>query len=212
MYASEVDGKKRTFFVSGKLWGDSLVMADRETGSEWSHILGEAKQGPSKGKRLTVIPSVITTWSSWLEEHPQTSVVVFDRSADRYSSTIYAKRAPRYGIGLVHEDAARFWRFDRLEQQPLVNDAWQDLQLVVYFDVDTQTPVVWNRQIDRRTLVFEQTDGVIRDTETQSHWNLFVGKATEGPLAGTQLTATSAIISFKNAWDRFHEDSSQWEP
>ena len=45
MYAAEVGKQKLTFGVSGMLWNRSLVMYDKETGTLWSHILGEAMQG-----------------------------------------------------------------------------------------------------------------------------------------------------------------------
>ena len=55
VYASEVGGKKLTFQVSGKLWNRSLVMRDLETGSLWSHILGECMEGELMGKKLELI-------------------------------------------------------------------------------------------------------------------------------------------------------------
>jgi hypothetical protein len=52
-------GKKTlTFTVSGKLWRNSLIMEDKETGSLWSHITGEALEGAMKGQHLKTIPSV----------------------------------------------------------------------------------------------------------------------------------------------------------
>ena len=52
MYATKVEDKRLTFFVSGMLWQRSLVMQDKETGSLWSHILGEAMRGSLKGTSL----------------------------------------------------------------------------------------------------------------------------------------------------------------
>ena len=44
MYARPTDdeGRPLTFGVSGKLWRDALVMFDRQTGSLWSQISGDA--------------------------------------------------------------------------------------------------------------------------------------------------------------------------
>ena len=211
MYASEVDGQKRTLFVSGKLWGDSLVMADRETGTEWSHILGKAMSGPSEGKTLQQIPSVMTTWESWLKEHPNTSVVLVPRSAHKFDKQMYG-RAQQFGIGLVHNDKQRFWRFDLLSEQPLLNESWAGLELAVYFDTESKTPVVWNRTVDDRALTFSLVEQTIRDDQTQSEWNLYRGIATSGPMEGVELEQLPAIVSFKGAWKRFHKDSSHWDP
>ena len=141
MYASEVDGKKLTFFVSGKLWGHSLVMQDQETGSQWSHILGRAMEGRLRGAALDVIPSVITTWQDWSDAHPETTVTMLPRTAVGFTKESMHRPA-RFGLGLVHAGRARFWRFDRLEKQPLVNDQMADQPLVVFFDEE-------GRSVDR---------------------------------------------------------------
>ena len=38
-------------------------MADSETGSHWQQIGGECFEGPLKGKRLTMVPFLFTTWA-----------------------------------------------------------------------------------------------------------------------------------------------------
>ena len=49
-------------------------MGDVETGSEWSHLQGRCNAGKHKGVELKTIPSVITTWSAWKRDHPETDV------------------------------------------------------------------------------------------------------------------------------------------
>ncbi len=75
MYDREVDGRELTFGVSGKLYRNSLIMYDRETGSLWSHLLGAAIRGPLEGARLQLIPSTFTTWETWRRRHPATLVL-----------------------------------------------------------------------------------------------------------------------------------------
>ena len=57
------------------LWRNSLVMMDEETGSLWSHVVGEALQGPLKGKVLKTVPVVQTSWAAWIKQHPDTKVL-----------------------------------------------------------------------------------------------------------------------------------------
>jgi hypothetical protein len=64
-----------TFIVSGKLWRNSLIMMDEETGSLWSHVTGEALDGTKKGRRLETVPSVQTTWTRWTLEHPEAKLL-----------------------------------------------------------------------------------------------------------------------------------------
>lgn len=211
MYASEVDGKKLTFFVSGKLWGRSLVMGDQETGSEWSHILGRAQAGPLTGKELTIIPSSMTNWESWRAANPQTTVTMMGRSAHSFQTEML-QRAQAFGVGLAHQGQARIWRFDLLKEQPLVNDQLEDLSLLVHFDTSSSSPLVWDRQFRDQTLKFEINGGNVQDIQSGSTWNMQTGIATTGKMKGSQLTPVPAIVTFCSAWKRFHPNSSVWLP
>lgn len=188
-------------------------MGDEETGSEWSHILGEAKAGPLKGERLTIIPSVMTNWEAWHEKYPHTSVTMIERSAREFQTDML-RLGHMFGIALVHNGQARLWPFDRLSERTLVHDRLGDLQLLVHFDRDSCTPVVWNRRVGEKQLTFVAVsdDELIVDRETGSTWEPQTGAATGGPLAGTKLDALPAIVTFQSAWKRFHPDSTIWSP
>lgn len=54
----------------------NLVVFDAATGSYWSQLLGQAICGPLTGTRLTLIPSTVTTWGSWRDDHPRTTVLL----------------------------------------------------------------------------------------------------------------------------------------
>lgn len=218
MYASELDDRKLTFVVSGKLWGRSLVMADKETGSEWSHILGQSMAGPLKGESLEIIPSTMTNWESWKLRHPKTSVVVIERTARTFSTEMLNK--PReFGIGLVENGKSRFWRFDQLQMQPLVNDELSGVPLVVNYDMASRTPFVWKRRVAIEIdgggkspvdLTFVLSPQGVQDSKTGSIWDVTSGLAIAGPLSGTQLQPATAIVSFTASWKRFHPDTSTW--
>lgn len=76
MYSRELEGKTYTFGVSGKLWRDALLMYDHQTRSLWSHITGEAIQGPLKGKKLKPLASMPQiSWKTWQDNYPNTSVL-----------------------------------------------------------------------------------------------------------------------------------------
>jgi hypothetical protein len=72
VYGRRVAGRTLRFGVSGKLWRNSLIMYDKETGSEWSQVTGEAIAGPLKGHRLEKL--LASDRSSrvldWLRTHP----------------------------------------------------------------------------------------------------------------------------------------------
>lgn len=120
MYAREVadnqgNVQQLTFIVSGKLWRNSLIMQDRQTGSLWSHITGECLEGAYQGTVLSMLPVAQTTWGDWVAAHPETRVL--EKSAEikssRYES--YFQDPERNGL------FASKWLRDRLPGKSLVH-------------------------------------------------------------------------------------------
>ena len=68
------------FGSSGLLMRSNKLMYDRNTDTVWNAITGEPAFGPltTSGIVLDVLPVVVTDWASWLEEHPDTSVLSMD--------------------------------------------------------------------------------------------------------------------------------------
>ncbi|MCY3866914.1 MAG: DUF3179 domain-containing (seleno)protein [Chloroflexi bacterium] len=68
------------FGSSGLLMRSNKLMYDRNTDTVWNAITGEPAFGPltTSGIVLDVLPVVVTDWASWLEEHPNTSVLSLD--------------------------------------------------------------------------------------------------------------------------------------
>ncbi|WP_171110295.1 MULTISPECIES: DUF3179 domain-containing protein [Streptomyces] len=87
-----------TFGTMGKLVNSNLLMYDRQTGSEWPQLLGQAISGPLKGTRLDTVPLVWTTWKEWRTGHPDTRVLSTDTGALRsYGSDPYGSYPDRSG-------------------------------------------------------------------------------------------------------------------
>lgn len=70
VYERVVAGTELTFGVSGKLADDSLVLYDRELGSEWKQSSGQCIHGEFVGETLSVLPSSLTTWGRFRERFP----------------------------------------------------------------------------------------------------------------------------------------------
>lgn len=89
-----IQGRRREFGVSGRLYKDNLLFFDRETDSLWSQLLSQAVTGPHAGTRLAVLPAVNTTWGTWRKDHPDTLVLSFDTGhepdyrVDPYAATV----------------------------------------------------------------------------------------------------------------------------
>ena len=66
------------------LYNAVMVMSDRATGSVWSHLGGNALEGPLKGAEMDFIPILQTTWEKWRELYPDTLVLSDDTPYRRW--------------------------------------------------------------------------------------------------------------------------------
>jgi hypothetical protein len=91
-----VEGKERTFGVSGLLYQSDVLMYDHQTESLWSQLMMESVAGKSAGQKLPWLPSEQTTWKAWRERNPKGQVLSTDtghrRDYSRDPYTGYAKR------------------------------------------------------------------------------------------------------------------------
>ena len=92
------DGRPYTFGTTGDLVNSSLLMYDRQTGSTWPQILGEAITGPARGRFLEAVPLEWTTWGRWRTLHPGTAVLSTDTGYPRpYGTDPYGSYTPLSG-------------------------------------------------------------------------------------------------------------------
>lgn len=70
VFDARVDGKKRTFGVSGKLRSSDMIMFDRETESWWQQAVGEGIVGFHAGDSLDQLPSWLESWSGFKGRNP----------------------------------------------------------------------------------------------------------------------------------------------
>ena len=68
------------FGSTGLLMRSNKVMYDRNTQTAWNAMTGEPAFGPlaTTDIRLPILPVVVTDWATWVEEHPDTSVLSLD--------------------------------------------------------------------------------------------------------------------------------------
>ena len=208
MYAARAKDKDLTFVVSGMLWQRSLVMLDLETRSLWSHLLGRAMSGPLEGAELESIPSVMTDWKTWRAEHPDGTVLNLPRTSHEYRREFYRDRS-QFVIGMA-EGPARAWPFDQLTRQPVVNDQFNEVSVLVLFMAESSTALIYDRRVGDRTLSLSNESGKLLDRETGSQWDPASGKAIAGPLAGRVLPRAIGVVSYRRAWENFHPDSEYW--
>jgi hypothetical protein len=225
VYSRLVDGREVTFGVSGKLLMNVLVMYDRQTGSLWSQLLGKAVEGDLEGTELEFFPSWQTTWEEWKTRYPDTLALVKGYKGnvapyDPYSATegtgVLGEDDPNarfphrqfvVGVALGGEAVAYPW--SELSLEPVVNDVVGSIPVLVAFDDDTATGVVFGRDLGDQTLTFSLADAgslALTDVESGSTWDGLTGRAIDGPLAGEQLARVKSTNSFWSGWkDQYPE-------
>ena len=204
----ELEAKKLTFAVSGKLWNRSLVMVDSETGSLWSHLLGKAMEGEMEGTVLETLPSTMVDWKTWKADHPETTVLALSRTSGDFIKEFH-EDANRFVLGLRTLTEAKSYSFSVLQKQPVVNDEFDGEPVVIVFRPERAGGRAFVRKAGEQTLRFEAADDgtAIKDVETGSIWNPETGACESGRLKGKQLEEIPAVVSFRKAWNVFYPES-----
>jgi len=228
-----VQGEPTNFGVSGFLYQSDLVMYDEATDSLWSQILATAINGELTGTTLTLVPSTLTTWGSWREDHPDTEVLlpppesgtIVDARPRNYARQPYAgyEDSDRIGIGandfdddrlhpkaqvigVATDEVARAYPFETVREEGVINDTVGDLPVVVAAGPDG-TMVAYERRVDGETLEFEAA-GERRMSGGNSTWTITSGRAVDGPHEGTRLSqASDATTMFWFAWADFNPET-----
>jgi hypothetical protein len=80
------DGETYTFGSSGFLFRSNKLMYDRQTRTLWNQLTGEPVLGELAGTdvQLSLLPLVLTSWSAWQAQHPDTLVLALETGFDRY--------------------------------------------------------------------------------------------------------------------------------
>lgn len=212
------------FGVSGKLMRNVLVMYDRQTDSLWPQLLGRAVEGPLTGAELTYVPARLTTWADWRDRHPQTVALVkgyagrFDpydsyyrsRSAGVIGETVSDERLRRkeFVLGTVIDGTPVAYPYGSLSGEEVVNDEINGTPVLVVFDEETASGVIFRRRIDERTLRFEaRGDLKLVDRETGSTWDGLQGIAVDGDLKGSRLERLPSTSAFWFGWKDIYPDT-----
>jgi hypothetical protein len=204
------------------------VQKDVETGSSWQQASGEAIDGPLKGTRLKIYPSVRTTWGEWRKRFPHTTVLkplpgyaermptvskriktvtrVGPDGAPNGAMAIDQRLPPRETVaGLeVGRDTVAY-PFSALRQARVVNDRVGGLPIAIIHQPASDTTTAFEARAKGRVLTFEPANddaSMVIDRETRSTWNAY-GLALDGSMKGAQLKPLTLVPQFWFAWSQF---------
>lgn len=196
-----------TFGNAGALVMNAMTWYDHETQSVWSQPVGLAFRGPLKGTELELLPFQLTTWSNWVENYPQTLVMVND--VNRLGN-IRQGFQPNFVIGLVINDQSKAYYYEDVEAAGVINDTLAGIPVLVWAENNEYQAYI--RQQGDQTLTFKIENGLVVDQETGSVWDISRGLAKEGPLAGEGLQPVPSLSSFDWAFKDFYPEGDFYEP
>lgn len=229
----EVNGRETTFGVSGYLYNQDLVLYDEATESLWSQTEARAIRGSKTGTRLELLPSSLTTWGTWREEHsgtlvlrppPESNTVRGPGATRNYDVSPYVgyESTRQIGIGGSYTDErlhpkaqvigvaadgeARAYPLDRVVSEGVINDRVGDLPVVVTA-VDGETLVAYDRRVGGRARRFDRSDGEL--LAAGSRWDALTGEGLGGRFVDTSLSPANEVSQlFFFAWLSFHSQTS----
>jgi len=188
-YKNAVKAKPGRCGMSGMV-GTNVVLGDQETGTSWQQASGEAIEGPLKGRRLTMVTFIHTTWGEWRAEHPRALIMLpapgreesyahykpmLATASQRFRGAIREDlRRPRFDqiTGIEKGSAHKAYPLDELKKQTGVNDRVGASPVLVTYSSETGTVRTFLRDPGGRTLTFRATGAEwLTDTETKSKWN-----------------------------------------
>jgi len=235
VYSSVVDGKKLTFERAGNR-GNNFYMLDTETASHWQQIGGDCFEGPLKGKRMTMVPFLYTTWGEWREQHPDTLVLVLEaayqsgyefmeksrvsvvpygsnKKPDRELVRDFDTRLPNYEqvIGIEIGDTHKAYPLSALKKEIVVNDKVSSTPILLVYAAGSDTTTGFSRALGGRTLTFRSVGlSSFMDNETGSKWNAY-GNCLDGKLKGQKLERVIPEPGSWFAWAEFHPDTEIYQ-
>jgi hypothetical protein len=223
LYDTTVGKTTYTFGSSGFLFRSNKLMYDHQSESLWHNLTGEPVVGSltNSGIKLKVLPVVITTWESWLRDHPDTVVLDINTGFQRdytpgqpYGNYFASPNtmfpvSPRdkrlspksYVFALRLKDRPKAYPLEVLDKKKVVNDTLGGVNLVILADVTTRTARAYERGAhtfapgSTPTSVIEQKSGEVWNIEEEYLVN---------PRSGERLPRLGGHISYWFGWYAFY--------
>lgn len=233
-------GTITTFGVSGLLYNANLIPYDRVTDSNWTQIGLNCVNGELIGQEVETYQVVETTWKTWKDMFPNTTVISTNTGHSRdyqrypygsyrtsesliFSVSVNDSRLPTKERvhGIIEDEKVRAYRFEHFGY-PIITDSINNKPIVLVgsasqnFIVSFYVPVI-NEELLTFSLPvpFDFSKGfessVILVDQFGNEWNLF-GHAIAGPNNGLQLDATNSFMGYWFSWAPFYGLPEIYEP
>jgi hypothetical protein len=222
-----VDGRSLSFRLAG-INNQNFIMQDRETGTWWQQVSGEAILGPLKGKRLTRVFHDELTFRAWTGELPGGRVLLpasdsawkhFSQdwedstalSPVRVHAPLDSRLPPRAVIiGIELGGAAKAYPQERVLRQAPLHDRVGGVPVVLLVGPDGKSVRAYEARLEGRELELvkptEGPAGEVADVVTGSRWS-FRGEAIAGSLKGRRLIPVYLLKDYWFDWQTYHPET-----
>lgn len=221
LYYGRVEGRDEPliFGSSGFLYRSNKLMYDQETLSLWNQFTGRPVVGQLTGSgiELKVLPVAITSWASWLDQHPDTKVLSLETGYDRdytpgrpygdyfasadlmFPALVDDQRleAKDYVYAVRVDGLAKAWPLTDFEGGKVINDRIGDLPVVLVGDAGTRTV----RAFLRDDVVVKATDVPGTVQVGDDRWNVEEGGLVAAD--GRTMERLPGHIAYWFAWQGF---------
>jgi hypothetical protein len=221
-----IDGRVLHFYLAG-INNQNFLMRDRETGTWWQQITGEAIYGPLKGAALDLVLSDELSFGQWRSESPSGRVLApvarYTKEYDPNWEPDVAKlpvvisfpgtelKSRDVVIGLSPGGAARAYPWETFAKQSPVLDRVNGTPVLLVLGPDGKSFRVFIARIAGRDAEFflqaDTQSWSLLDTATASQWN-FEGCATSGPAQGNCLARIPALKDYWFDWRNYHPETT----
>lgn len=224
-----LDGVTTTFGVSGLLYNANLLPYDRITGSNWSQMRLDCVNGKLKGTVIETYHVVETSWKTWKEMFPNSTVVTtntgFSRDYNRYPYGDYKTNNPKLifpvsnadtrlpgkerVLAVIENKKAKVYQFGSFENGTrIIIDTFQDKDIVVVGNKGKNFIAAFEKKIkdiDREFSVIADGENIMQDVQGNKY-NLF-GTITEGPDKGESLVCVTSFMGFWFSFGSFYPNA-----
>lgn len=207
VHRREIDGEPIVLGNHGALWGNAMTWYDHETGSVWSQPLGQAILGPLAGTRLELLPSTLTTWGDWTDEHPGSLALEAPGGFSGFHLDAMAVVVELGDHSVAHP-------VPDLRTAGVANSSVGDVPVAVHLAADTDNWVVLSRHLDDRVveLAIDGTgdDPVLVEVGGEGRWDPATGLGLDG--TDQALDRLPGFTSFPRDYTTFFPDGAFWQP
>ena len=220
-----------TFQAAG-LYNGLFVMADRETGSVWTHFDGTVLTGPMAGGGLAmeIRPMTHTSWGSWLADHENTTVLAqVEQYKPWYGTSGWGDGnigqgwlGPLFSDTVINDDDRlpgnelvlgagvgddfRAYSLETVEELTVIHDDLGGQPVVVFLDPVNVFGLAFSAVVDGEERQFSVENGEVFDGRG-TRWRLD-GHATDGPDEGTSLEFVTSFVTEWYGWATYHPETT----